>query len=225
MNLLNKIIRYFLRKNNMEIILYGHNNVRIATLKTIYKVQKETEMLCSIQEAYQLCSVVQRTNKIPGDIVEIGVYKGATAKLICLYKSNKQLHLFDTFEGLPEAGKYDSGINHVFIKGMAKSSYSEVRKFLNCFDNIQFYKGFFPNTVEPIKNKKFSFVHIDVDLYQSTKDCIEFFYPRMSIGGIILIHDYNYVDGVSKAIDEFMKDKQNPIIGLPDSQCMIMKIN
>ena len=100
--LLRSIVRYFLRKNNAVILLYGHNDERVNTLKTIYRVQKEADMLCSINEAYQITSAVRITKKIPGDIAEVGVYKGGTAKLICMNKGDKTLHLFDTFEGIPE---------------------------------------------------------------------------------------------------------------------------
>lgn len=73
--------------------------------------------------------------------------------------------------------------------------------------------------------KKFCFVHLDVDLYKSTKDCLEFFYPRMVRGGIILTHDYNYVfKGVKKAYNEFFANKPEAVIKLADYQALMVKV-
>ena len=67
-------------------------------------------------------------------------------------------------------------------------------------------------------------VHLDVDLYKSTLDCLKFFYPRVNKGGIIISHDYPSVNGVKKAFDEFFKDKPEPIIRVSYNQCLIVKI-
>jgi hypothetical protein len=67
-------------------------------------------------------------------------------------------------------------------------------------------------------------VHFDVDLYESTKACLEFFYPRMIVGGVMLSHDYSLLAGVRKAVDEFLQDKPEKPIELPSTQCMIVKL-
>ena len=69
----------------------------------------------------------------------------------------------------------------------------------------------------------FSFVHMDVDLYESTKSCLDFFYPRMSRGGVIISHDYLGSIGVKTAFDEYFKDKPEPVLEVTDSQCLIVK--
>ena len=75
------------------------------------------------------------------------------------------------------------------------------------------YKGIFPETAKKIKNKRFAFVHIDVDIYQSTKDALEFFYPRVNIGGSIIVHDYPAHRGVQEACDEFMESRGTFYLG------------
>jgi len=76
-----------------------------------------------------------------------------------------------------------------------------------------------------LKYKKFAFVHLDVDLYQSTQDCLEWFYPRMSRGGVIVSHDYlSATQGVKRVFDEFFADKPEPILELSGSQCLVIKI-
>ncbi len=67
-------------------------------------------------------------------------------------------------------------------------------------------------------------MHLDVDLYESTLNCLKLFYPKMSEGGVIITHDYTLSEGVKKAFDEFIFDKQEPIITLFGSQSMIVKI-
>ena len=72
------------------------------TFGEVWKVKKETGLALSLTEAAQLYNAVRDTVKVPGDIAEVGVYRGGSAKLICEAKGHKKLHLFDTFEGLPD---------------------------------------------------------------------------------------------------------------------------
>jgi len=173
-------------------------------------------------EALTLSRLVTATEKIEGDIAEVGVFRGGGAKIICEYnRKEKNLHLFDRFEeGLPSPTKDDET---VLRKGDCAASMEGVKKYLSKYKNVGIYKGTFPHTSDPIINKKFSLVNIDVDLYEGTKDCIKFFYPRMSKGGIMVFHDYNGLNGVKKAVDEFFADKPEPIIPLYVCQAMTVK--
>lgn len=146
----------------------------------IKRIKNETEMLLSDQEAYLIYITVKKTKKIEGDVAEVGVYKGGSAKLI-REATKKPLHLFDTFEGLPDLCAKDNPKQ--FQKGNYSASLESVKSYLNNYLNINFYEGLFPATAELVKNKKFSFVHLDVDIYESTLNCLKFFYPRMSGGG------------------------------------------
>jgi O-methyltransferase len=81
----------------------------------------------------------------------------------------------------------------------------------------QIVKGHFPESIPgDIRNLVFAFVHIDSDLYQSVLDGLEFFHPRMSAGGIILIHDYNAWEGARLAVDYFYCQKSLKPIPMPD---------
>jgi len=95
---------------------------------------------------------------------------------------------------------------------------------LGDYSNVYFYKGLFPVTAKHVKDKKFSFANFDVDTYESTLDCLKFFYKKMNKGGIIMSHDYITIPGVTKAFDEFFKDKPEPIIEMYGSQCLIVKV-
>jgi O-methyltransferase len=186
------------------------------------KIRSETELLLDDIEAYHIYMAVKRTRKVPGDIAEVGVYKGGSAKIICAAKGDKHLHLFDTFEGLPKVDDVD--MVWPFYEGKFATSYQGVKDYLSTECNVFFYKGIFPDTSGPVRDKSFSLVNLDVDTYESTRRCLEFFYTRMSSGGIIISHDYLTAPGVQKAFDEFFSDKPEPVIETAGSQCLVMKV-
>jgi O-methyltransferase len=102
-----------------------------------------------------------------------------------------------------------------------------VNDYLRDFPNVHYYQGFFPASAlgqEP-ERQSYRLVHLDLDLYQSTRAGLEFFYPRMVRGGLIVSHDYNAVTapGVRKAFHEFFADKVETVIPLWDTQCVICK--
>ena len=194
---------------------------RIKIIDLINKIKEETNMMLANNEAYQIFTVAKRTEKIKGDLAEIGVYKGGSAKLICEAKGDRGLHLFDTFEGIPKVEEID---RTCFCEGMFAASFEDVKNYLKEYKNVYFYKGLFPATAQPIKGKKFSFVNLDVDTYGSNLSCLKFFYPRMNRGGIIIAHDYVFAAGVRKAFDEFFKDKPEPIIEMSGTQCLLVKL-
>ncbi|HEY3331669.1 MAG TPA: TylF/MycF/NovP-related O-methyltransferase [Capsulimonadaceae bacterium] len=74
--------------------------------------------------------------------------------------------------------------------------------------------------------ERFSFVHLDADIYESTVNGIEWFYPRTNSGGVIVVHDYAspITPGVTKAIDDFFVNKPERIIRLPAYQAVIVKL-
>ena len=190
--------------------------------KILKKIRSETELLLEDIEAYHIYMSVMRTLKVPGDIAEVGVYKGGSAKIICSAKGDKSLHLFDTFEGLPKVEEID--MVWPFYEGKFAASYDSVKDYLKGYSNVFFYKGIFPGTSEPVKNKCFSMVNLDVDTYESTKLCLEFFHSRMTPGGIILSHDYVTAPGVKKAFDDFFQDKREPVLETAGSQCLVVKV-
>lgn len=207
--------------NRGKLSHYG-NAERKEFTKALKKIRSETELLLEDIEAYHIYMAVKRTQKVPGDIAEVGVFKGGSAKIICSAKGEKSLHLFDTFEGLPKVDDID--MVWPFYEGKFAASYDSVKDYLKNDGNIFFYKGIFPGTSEPVKEKTFSLVNLDVDTYDSTKKCLEFFYTRMSSGGIILSHDYITAPGVKKAFDEFFESKTEPVLETAGSQCLVVKV-
>jgi len=190
-------------------------------INLIEKVQRGKNFTMWPAEMMQLYICAYSTKKLPGDFAEVGVYQGTSAKLICEAKDDKPLHLFDTFEGLPAPEETDGNILH---QKQYAAKLDLVKNYLGNYKNLTFNQGIFPKTAEPVKNKSFAFVHLDVDLYNSTLECLKFFYPRMVRGGVILSHDYSTLPGVKKAFDEFFVGKMELVLELSTSQCLIVKL-
>ncbi|MFX0071599.1 MAG: TylF/MycF/NovP-related O-methyltransferase [Candidatus Hermodarchaeota archaeon] len=154
--------------------------------------------------------------QIKGSFAELGVYKGETSQIIHLLAPERKLYLFDTFEGFPS--------EYLEIKDDSNrykdTSIDLIKKTIGNMKNIIIKKGIFPETAYGLENEIFSFVHLDMDLYISTKEGLEFFYPRISKGGYLVIHDYNNPNesnmGVLKAVNEYFSDKPEKIIEIPD---------
>jgi hypothetical protein len=211
-------VTYGLAQRNQVIITYKEPE-RARGLALIQQIRSERNLLLRINEAYQIYSAVRCVSKLEGDMAEVGVFQGGSAKLICEAKGDKPLHLFDTFEGLPEPGKHDSK----FTAGQFAASLEEVQSYLRPYPNVSFYKGLFPGTAAPAADRRFCFVNVDVDLYEGTRSALEFFYPRLTPGGILISHDYLAAEGVYRAFQEYFAEKAVAIIEVTDTQCMVVK--
>lgn len=179
---------------------------------------------------YNLWFQIERLkkNKVKGDFVELGVHQGETAKVIHFMDKNRKFYLFDTFEGFSEKDlKHETQNDPKFATDMfADTSIDKVKKYMNGNENLIFKPGFFPETAKGLEKNTFSFVNIDADLYAPTIEALKFFYPRMSKGGVIIIHDYNHNwDGIPKAIDAFLETIPEALFELSDWQgsAMIIK--
>ncbi len=157
-----------------------------------------------------------KNEKIKGHFAELGVFQGNTSKIIHQLAPEKRLYLFDTFEGFPVEFLENKGDSNRF----KNTQLERVKKNIGNLNNIIIRKGIFPETTEGLESEKFAFVYLDADLYKSTLEGLKFFYPRISKGGFLLIHDYHNPQesnaGVMRAVDEFMIDKIEKKIEIPD---------
>lgn len=219
--LLGRLSSYFNSEFQFKLLYFYKDKKTVDLIKS---VKKEINFAFYPYEAYTLYSVAKSQSSLEGEMAEVGVYQGGSAKLICEAKGDKKLYLFDTFEGLPAVSDKDIhfGIKFWKTNQFGDTSVESVKNYLSAYRNVYFYQGKFPDTAEPVKNSKFSFVHLDVDLYKSTIDCLMFFYPRLVRGGIIISHDY-HTEGVQMAFKEFFNKKSVPITELAGTQCMVVK--
>lgn len=174
---------------------------------------------------YVLHRFAKQASVLPGDLAEVGVYKGGTAKLLALttaLHAKKTVHLFDTFAGMPPA---DGAVDCHHQGDLGDTSLEAVRRHLRDCNNVRFYEGFFPDTAGAVENLRFCLVHVDADIYNSVKDSCAFFYPRLEKGGIMVFDDYGFPScpGARKAVDEFFADKPECPVYLPSGQCVVLR--
>ena len=145
----------------------------------------------------------KETSNLNGLFAECGVYKGGSIKLLAEHFPHKKIIGFDTFEGSPEED-WSSNEYHR-PKDFHDTSLESVKKFvLNC-PNIELVKGYFPKSTKNFENEKFAFVHVDFDFYKGCKNALDWFWPRLVEGGIIILDDYEWphCPGVKQALYEF----------------------
>lgn len=205
----------------------GHKRLdgeRRADSENYYMTQLNRErLICNINSIQHIIE-----NDIQGDIVEIGVWRGGSmlSMLLTLEELkvlDRNIHLYDTFDGMTDATEFDvfNGVHATEftkihyqsddISEMCKISIDEVKN--NIKNNseypknlINYHQGdivktnFFPN--------KIAVLRLDTDWYESTKFELDNFYDLVSSNGIIIIDDYNCWDGAKKAVNEFLQERQ-----------------
>lgn len=158
--------------------------------------------------------------KIPGDFAEVGVWRGNTAAILKHYAEtdSRKVYLFDTYEGFD--AKDLTGVDANKSRCFNNTSLELVKEVLGTeYVSCHFVKGYFPESVTEVhKNSTYAVVSLDCDLYEPTKAGLNFFYERMSHGGILFLHDYlsKHWSGVKKAVDEFCKEHGEYIVVMPD---------
>lgn len=155
-------------------------------------------------------------NNIQGSVAEAGVFQGQFAKKINEYFYDRKIYLFDTFEGFDirdleyeEKKGYETPITET---SYSITSEEIVLKQMPNVHNCIIKKGYFPSTTEGIE-ESFCFVNLDMDLYKPILDGLEYFYPRMNKGGVIIIHDYfnEKMPGVKNAVKDFVENNDGDI--------------
>lgn len=210
---------------------------RLGTHTGVHRLKDDTEFLkvharvteaeagiIGLRERYNLWMLARAAQRFSGEMAEVGVFRGGSAMILAAAKGAAELHLFDTFAGMPETDQKHDGI---FTAGMfGGTSLAEVQALLSPYSNVHFHPGFFPESAKDLRRDiRFKLTNIDVDIRSSTLSCLEYFYPRTVPGGFIVLHDYNDcgVPGVKVAVQEFMQDKPETVLELWDTQAMIVK--
>ncbi|HEX2228037.1 MAG TPA: TylF/MycF/NovP-related O-methyltransferase, partial [Candidatus Binatia bacterium] len=142
-----------------------------------------------------------------------------------LKKHKTKLYLFDSFAGLP---KVNQEKDRWFNEGeFCAGSVEHVRQLLSPFKNfVDIREGWIPQTFQGLDNNSYALVHLDLDIYQSTLDCCNYFYPRLVTGGILLFDEYGFAaaEGEKEAVDEFFADKAESPIAPPTGQAFVVKL-
>jgi hypothetical protein len=167
--------------------------------------------------------LMRLTTDVQGDTAECGAFEGADSYLICKANGERRHHhIFDSFEGLSRPDRSDGAY---WQEGGLARGEEVVARNLAEFSAYTLYRGWIPSRFAEITDRRFSFVHIDVDLHQPTLDSLAFFYPRMNEGGIIICDDYgsSVCPGATSAVNEFLADKPEKMIPMPCAGGFLIK--
>ncbi|MEC2077306.1 TylF/MycF/NovP-related O-methyltransferase [Metabacillus fastidiosus] len=150
-------------------------------------------------------------NKVEGQLAELGVYRGDFASVINMLFPERKLFLFDTFEGFNSKDielENEYGYSKNVSNQLSDTSIDIVIKKMKFPERCIIRKGYFPDTAKNIEDN-FAFVSIDTDLYKPVYEGLKFFYPKLSKGGFIFVHDYLNRDfkGAKKAVDQFCREE------------------
>ena len=149
-----------------------------------------------------------KDKNLSGNLAELGVYQGDCAKRLNAHFPHKKLYLFDTFEGYATQDIQDDDKEAIkFGAGhLDNTSVSLVMDKMPYPHNVVIQKGWFPHTTQGLEQERFCLVNLDPDLYEPLKAGLDFFYPRLTKGGIVLVSGYfSPHTGPKKACDEFCK--------------------
>ena len=166
-------------------------------------------------------------HRIPGSIVECGVWKGGSSMIMALTliqygAHDREIYLFDTFEGMPEPGNEDQDIKGVSAYGKwHKSQTNEVNTWCyspleevqqNLFatdypkDKIHFVKGKVEDTIPNTIPSAIALLRLDTDWYDSTYHELKYLYPLLSQRGVLIIDDYGHWQGARQATDQYFSE-------------------
>ena len=178
-----------------------------ADFRKVYEVIR-TNTLVDEFRCWELWTLTEQAAKLDGAMLEVGVWRGGTGALIAAQAKRSgvtdRLYLCDTFEGVVKAGGEDTnyrGGEH------ADTSQEVVEKLLAKLDTVEvsILKGMFPeDTADQVTDERFRLCHIDVDVYQSARDVLEWVWPKLVVGGIVVYDDYGFVgcDGIVTHVEE-----------------------
>tara|TARA_Y100001938_G_C8092412_1_gene435857 strand:+ start:2420 stop:3157 length:738 start_codon:yes stop_codon:yes gene_type:complete len=188
--------------------------------------------LLTHSKLYNLIKSAKTCLNVDGSFWECGVYEGGSASVLAgvLAEENRSLYLFDTFEGIPvsEPENQDSHPVGAYstssiprLKSMFETKYPDV------YERVSFIQGSIPDTFESFENEQIAFAHIDVDQYSSVKSCLEFIWPRISVGGMVVLDDYGDKDcrGALSATEEFCNINDLHVIYCLEGQGILIKNN
>lgn len=159
-------------------------------------------------------------NNVPGAVAELGVYKGQFAKYINGVFPDRSFYLFDTFKGFDQKDVTVETANNFSTGDQDFSDTSEtaVLAKMQFPKNCIVKKGWFPESLDGLEDR-FCFVSLDADLYQPIYDGLEYFYPRLSRGGYIFIHDFNNkgYEGAKQAVRDFCRKYEIGYVPMTDT--------
>ena len=199
---------------------------RSADFQAFYRDEISPYTLVSIERCWTLRQMLSQALNVAGDVMEAGVFKGGTARLLktgVQKAGDRKLVLFDSFEGMERvsrtADRHQRG-------DFADTSLESVQHVVGTESFIEYRKGWIPKTFAGLEARTFCFAHVDLDLYQSILDCLEFVYPRMPPGAVIVFDDYGFPScpGARQAVEQFFSARPEAPLALSTGQALVVKL-
>ncbi|MDR3437142.1 TylF/MycF/NovP-related O-methyltransferase [Telmatospirillum sp.] len=173
--------------------------------------------LVDVYRCYELWSLVEQSARLEGDILEVGVWRGGTGCLMAvkakLLNLKSRVFLADTFSGVVKAGKMDTSYTGGEHSDTSVEVVLKAKENLK-LDNVDILVGIFPEkTGEYTKDSLFSLCHIDVDVYESARDVLDWVWPKLLVGGTVVFDDYGCIStsGVTRLVNE-RKNTPNAVV-------------
>lgn len=181
---------------------------------------------------YELWKLIEQSAKLNnGSIIEIGVWRGGTGALIARQAKNCRIEdrvfLCDTFTGVVKAGPNDSSYKGGEHADTTRQTVEELIFRRMSLDNVEILEGIFPDqTGYLIEGLQFRFCHIDVDVYQSAKDIVDWIWDKIVPGGIVVYDDYGFkgCEGIAKYVEEQMNLEDRLVIHNLNGHAVILKL-
>ena len=178
------------------------------------------DAIATMQDYFRYATLglaVQRVldEEIAGAFAEVGVWRGETSAFLHRLAPERRLYLFDTFAGFPELD-LPPGADDTRFRDTSEAA---VRRRVGASANVILRPGYVPETLAGLEDEAFAFVLLDLDLLDPTVASLEFFYPRLSPGGYIVVHDYNNAESDwagKRAFDGYLADKPERVVELGD---------
>ncbi len=179
---------------------------------------------------YVLKELLLSIGRLDHDTAEIGVYRGFSSHVIRYYSNQVATpgvrhHLFDSFQGLSEPAAEDAAPPGIrpWRKGDMAAGLELVQRNLSEHDGLVFHPGWIPSCFAGADDLRFSFVHIDVDLYEPTLASLDYVLPRLVPGGLVVFDDYGFVScpGARRAVDEAVARRGLRVVRLTSGQAFL----
>lgn len=181
---------------------------------------------------------LEKTLALEGRIAECGCFQGLSSYVMCSRVRARQpgfdgsgYEIYDSFQGLSEPAAQDmEGLDRsgtTFDKtnmtpGRFAATLEQVRASLSAFPGISYRPGWIPSAFPAEDGARYRFVHVDVDLYQPTRDSFEYFWPRLVPGGVMVCDDYDW-PGAKRALDEFCARAGISVHVTPEAQAWVSR--
>jgi hypothetical protein len=205
-NIANKAVKKALNEKNVNLANINENTKKIAYMQTAEYVLANMQTAYSLNSNFELYDYILNNIKVDGEIMEFGVYQGSSIRYLADKLKKNTVYGFDSFEGLPEKWR----------TGFEKGAFNLNGNLPSVPSNVVLIKGWFneslPVFLESNIILKVGLLHIDCDLYSSTKDILQILDNKIFKGTIIIFDEYfNYVgwqNGEFKAFQEFILERK-----------------